>query len=207
MSILNEISSLSTIRKNQQLMSFFMLFVATLMVALVAKTYINLFGADGLILKDYSVSIYGLIIFIPFLGKYVNNNPLFIFKISVVLELTSISMYFLANKNILPEFCVIFGTFSLITSNLIMKPLVTRIDSEITNGCPNYSLLKSKLDNLYTALGALFGALILFASIPFEFTIFTICILLLISRFYRNKVFNEIYFNKSNTNKANILKA
>jgi hypothetical protein len=193
MKILKEISNISNLRKNQQLMSFYMLFVATLLFAFTAKTYYDLFGANGLILKDYSISIYSLIIFIPFIGNYVNKNPLFIFKISVVLELTAITLYFLANKKIQPELCLILGTFFLITSNLIMKPLVTRVDSEITGGCPKYSLLKSKLDILYSALGSVVGGTIVLISVPSEYTITVMVIMILISRYYRNKVFTEIY--------------
>ena len=74
-----------------------------------------------------------------------------------------------------------------------MNPLVTKVDSQVIDGCADYSLFKTKLSSIYTALGALFGGFILLFNVSVELSILTVLALLPISRYYRNKVFKEIY--------------
>ena len=65
--IVKEIGQLSDLRRHQQLMSFYMLFVAALLLAFTDKLYIELFGAEGLIYKDYFISLFGLVALIKIL--------------------------------------------------------------------------------------------------------------------------------------------
>ena len=189
MNLIQQAKSLSPLRKNQQLMAFYMLFVAALMIAVIAKQYISLFGAEGIVLKDYALSLYGLILLFPFLGKWVTQNPMKTFHISI----TATIGYYFSTKNFYPEHILVISTFILVTSNLIMNPLVTKVDSQVINGCADYSLFKTKLSSIYTALGALFGGFILLFNVSVELSILTVLALLPISRYYRNKVFKEIY--------------
>lgn len=193
MNLIQQAKSLSPLRKNQQLMAFYMLFVAALMIAIIAKQYISIFGAEGIVLKDYALSLYGLILLFPFLGKWVTQNPMKTFHISIVLEIIATIGYYLSTKNYYPEHILIISTFILVTSNLIMNPLVTKVDSQVIDGCAEYSLFKTKLSSIYTALGALFGGFILLFDVSVELSIFIVLTLLPISRYYRNKVFKEIY--------------
>ncbi len=195
-----EIKKLSALRKNQQLMSFYMLFVQALLLAYTAKAYVVVFGADGLIAKDYLISLFGLILLIPFLGKTVNKYPIKTFHMAVILEIFAVFCYYLTNIQILPELFLPLGTLILMSSVFIMRPLVTRVDSQVTNACPEYSLLKSKLDQIYIAVGAIFGLAFLGLDISSSFVIPLLIILLLISRYYRNLVFKEIYLGEVSQN-------
>lgn len=198
MNLYKEAKNLSQIRKNQQLMTFYMLFVAALMIAVIAKQYISIFGAEGVILKDYLISLYGLILLVPFIGKWVTSNPMKTFRYSVILEVIATLGYYISTKGYYPEIILILSTVILISTNLMMCPLITKVDSQVINGEDNYSLFKSKMDSVYTAIGSIFGALILMLNIPLDFTIFFMFTMLFMSRYYRNKVFQEVYQENEN---------
>jgi hypothetical protein len=61
-------------------------------------------------------------------------------------------------------------------------------------------LLKSKLDGLYTAIGAFVGAMFILLEVPTVAAISLLTITLGMARYYRNKVVNEIYSNESSEN-------
>tara|TARA_Y100001936_G_scaffold250315_1_gene302778 strand:- start:451 stop:1089 length:639 start_codon:yes stop_codon:yes gene_type:complete len=200
MSIISEIKELSELRKNQQIMSFYLLFVNALMLAISTKFYIALFTGDGLILKNYAISLLGLLILVPAIGKFAIDRPILTFRISVVLEAFSCLGYFLTSFSIFAELSLVTASFLVFASGLIMRPIYTQMDSIVTNGCKNYSLLKSKLDGLYTAIGAFVGAMFILLDIPTVAAISLLTITLGMARYYRNKVVNEIYSNESSEN-------
>ncbi len=174
-------------------MSFYMLFVAALLIAYSANSYVNVFGAKGLILKDYALTSLGLILLIPALGKVINKHPLSVFHLSVILEVLAVLGYFLTDKGFYPVITLPFSTFLLMLSVYCMRPLVTCVESKVINGSAKYSLLKSKLEAIYTALGSLFGATFVYFDVSTSYTISLLFVTLLLSRYYRNKVFLEIY--------------
>jgi hypothetical protein len=193
MSLRNDIEELSPLRKNQQLMSFYMLFVASLMLAYTAKTYISVFGANGVILKDYAICLFSLILLIPAFGKIATKYPIKTFYYCVVLEFIAMGGYFIASENLHPEIILPLSTTVLMTSVYALRPIVTRVDSLVTDGCAEYSLIKSKLDSIYLSTGSLFGGLFIIYDISSYITMPLLIISLLASRYYRNLVFNEIY--------------
>jgi hypothetical protein len=74
-----------------------------------------------------------------------------------------------------------------------MKPILTQVDSIVTNGCGNYSLLKSKMDNIYIAIGALTGVVFIILSVPTIFAVIAYSAALGFARYYRHKVLTEVY--------------
>ena len=51
MNLIKEVAALSPLRRNQQIMSFYLLFVNALLGAAIVMLYVDLFNADGLVLK------------------------------------------------------------------------------------------------------------------------------------------------------------
>jgi hypothetical protein len=195
MLIISEIKALSEVRKNQQIMTFYILFYHALLIAYTAKAYIINFGAEGLILRDYAISILGLMLLIPIIGKAINKHPLGIFYLSLGLEAVSLLGHFLTHQSIYPTIILPLSTFLLVISIYLMRPLVNRINSLIINGCADYSLLDSKLSAIYTVLGSILGSATIYFDISANYTVILLLITLLISRYYRNKVLS-IFYNK-----------
>lgn len=193
MTLFQELNELSPLRKNQQIMSFFLLFVNALLVAVSTIFYVRIFGSDGLILKNYAISLLGLLILIPVLGKIAIKKPLATFHFCVFLEALSVIGYILVAQDIYAPFMLLTASFFIFASNLLMKPVLTQVDSIVTNGCGEYSLIKSKMDNIYLAIGALIGALFIILSIPIIFAVIAYSTALGFARYYRHKVLIEIY--------------
>ena len=196
--LVKEIKALSPLRKNQQLMTFYMLFVGVILIAFTARLYSELFGIEGLILKDYAISLFGLIILYKKIGETVNKNPMETFKLSVKIEIIALVGYFIANKGFMPEAILIISTVCLISTNLMMKPLIIKVDSQVTQACSEYSVLKAKLDNIYIAFGAFVGGILLLGGIPMEISFCIMIGALIMSRHYRFLVFSEIYKQETN---------
>ena len=69
-------AALSPLRRSQQIMSFYLLLVNALLGAAIVMLYVDLFNADGLVLKNCALSVLGLAIFIPALGKMAKEHPM-----------------------------------------------------------------------------------------------------------------------------------
>ena len=191
--LIKEIRELSDLRKHQQLMSFYMLFVGALLLAFTATLYIDLFGSEGLIYKDYFISLFGLVALIKKVGDKSIEDPMATFRFAVKLEFIAMFGYFLANKGFLSEYILIASTICLISANVAMKPLIIKVDSQVTNACSKYSGLKSKLDYFYAALGAVVGGVLFASKLPVELSFCLMVGSLMLSRYYRLLVFKEIY--------------
>lgn len=199
MTLWKEFGALSPLRKNQQIMSFFLLFVNALLLAVSTIFYVDLFDSDGLILKNYAVSLLGLLILVPALGKIAIKRPLATFHFSVCLEALSCIGYFLVAQDVYAPVMLLTASFLIFFSNLLMKPILTQVDSVVTNGCGTYSLLKSKMDNIYIAIGALIGVLFIVLSVPTMFAVIAYSAALGFARYYRHKVLTEIYTDAQTT--------
>ncbi len=193
MSLITECRELSTLRKNQQIMSFFLLFVNALLVATSTTFYIDIFTSDGLILKNYATSLLGLLILMPFLGRFAMNNPILTFRIAIILEFLSCIGYIMVSQSMYESFMLLTASFLIFSSNLLMRPILTQVDSIVTDGCKDYSLLKSKLDGIYTAIGAGIGAAFILLSIPMVYAVVLYIASLALARLYRNRVLIEVY--------------
>jgi len=97
MSLVTEVKRLSPLQRNQQIMSFYLLFVNALLVATTTLMYVDLFGADGMVLKTYIASIYSLILLVPALGKWSQTSPMRTFKVALAMEVLSIVAYILVS--------------------------------------------------------------------------------------------------------------
>jgi len=198
MSLFYQFLELSALRKNQQFMSFYLLFVNTLLVACTATFYIDLFGTEGLILKGYIISVFGLILLLPMMGKYIQNDPLLTFKIALGFEVISMVGYLMVANDYYPHIALPIATLTLVSSGLIMRPILTQVDSIVTNGCKDYSMLKSRLDALYTAIGAMVGAIFILTNVPPYLSLLVLNTSLITARIYRKRVLDEVY-NKNHT--------
>jgi hypothetical protein len=205
-SVISEIKELSPLRKNQQIMSFFLLFVNAMLVAITTNLYLKIFGGEGLILKNYAISMYGLILFIPILGRLAFKYPLRAFVWALSLEAMSVLGYFLSSQSYHEQLFLLLASFCVISSTLIMRPILVQTDSLITNGCANYSLLKSKMDALYTAIGALFGGYCVLTNVSLSITITIFAASLIMARFYRKRVLDKIYTKEEFDNEVITLK-
>lgn len=201
MSIIEEIKALPSLRRNHQLSAFYMLYVNALIIACTATFYVAFFGAEGLILKDYVISLLGLMLFVPVFGKFCTFKPLRTFKIAVSLEAISISGYLMTSLDIMPQTSLIVASYCIVQSNILMRPINNQIDSIVTAGCADYSLLKSKLDALYTAVGAAVGASFLLLGVSKTATVVMLGASLFLCRYYRKRVLTEIYINVVPANK------
>tara|TARA_B100000749_G_scaffold280565_1_gene277292 strand:- start:2361 stop:2636 length:276 start_codon:yes stop_codon:yes gene_type:complete len=74
-----------------------------------------------------------------------------------------------------------------------MRPILTQVSSIVTNGCAHYSLVSSKLDAIYTAVGAGVGVLFIFFDIPNTISIVVLAASLVMARMYRKRVLTEVY--------------
>lgn len=193
MSLISDIKALSRLQKNQQIMSFYLLFVNALMVAVTTLLYVELFEAEGMVLKTYIASVYGLIILIPALGKWAQQSPMTTFKVALFMEVLSIGAYVLVSLDMYAVYLLPLASALILSSNLIMKPILTQVSSIVTNGCAHYSLVSSKLDAVYTAVGAGVGILFILFDIPNTLSIIVLFASLLMARLYRKRVLEEVY--------------
>lgn len=198
MSLLQEIRFLSPLRKNQQIVSFFLLFVNAMMLAITTILYIKTFGAEGLVIKGYSESLYGLVLLIPFFGRFALKHPMIAFNIALCLEVLSVILYILTSQNVMPSITLPLATTFVLSSNLLMRPINIQANSIINAGSSTYSLLSSKLDASYTAIGAMVGGLFIFFNAPTIVMITCFALTLIASRYYRKKVLIEIYVRPDN---------
>lgn len=174
-------------------MSFYLLFVNALMVAVTTLLYVELFEAEGMVLKTYIASVYGLIILIPALGKWAQQSPMTTFKVALFMEVLSIGAYVLVSLDMYAVYLLPLASALILSSNLIMKPILTQVSSIVTNGCAHYSLVSSKLDAVYTAVGAGVGILFILFDIPNTLSIIVLFASLLMARLYRKRVLEEVY--------------
>jgi hypothetical protein len=196
MGVIEELRSLSPLRKNQQQAGFYLLFVNALIIACTASFYVKEFGSEGLVLKDYAVSLLALMLFVPLFGRLVTAKPLNTFKVAVGLEVMSVIGYFMTSLGVMPKVSLLAASFCVVQAGIIMRPTLNQVDSIVTNGSACYSLLKSKLDALYMAVGAMVGASFLLLEVSKTITVLVLGVSLLCSRFYRKRVLNEIYADK-----------
>lgn len=204
MSLITDIKALTPIQKNQQFMSFYLLFVNALLIATTTLFYVDLFGADGMILKSYIASVYGLVLLIPALGKWAQSNPLRTFKVALLLEVMSIVSYVLVTLDYYAMYFLPLASAFILSSGLIMRPILTQVSSIVTNGCAHYSLVSSKMDSIYTSIGAGVGILFVLFDVPNTVSIITLALALGMSRLYRKRVLEAIY-NNDNTETNSVL--
>lgn len=193
MSLVTEIKAMTRIQKNQQAMEFYMVFVKALFLLFSAVSYVKHFGAEGLVMKDYAVAIIGLFIIFPFVGRAVKSFPMTVFRYSVVMEIVALLGFYLVSIEIYPEPILLSSSFILVFSNTIMLPLRTQVESIVIGGCPDYSVTTSKLLNIYVGLSAIVGAFTLWLGISTDYIVIALIISILASRYYRNKVFTEVF--------------
>lgn len=193
MSLINEVKQLSPLQRNQQIMSFYLLFVNALLVATTTLLYVDLFGADGMVLKTYIASIYSLILLVPALGKWSQKSPMRTFKVALTMEVLSVGAYILVSLDVYAMYLLPIASALILSGGLIMRPILTQVSSIVTNGCAHYSLVSSKLDAIYTAIGAGVGVLFIFFDIPNTISIIVLAASLVMARLYRKRVLTEIY--------------
>ena len=193
MSIYCDFTSLTPLRKHQQIMAFFLIFVNAMMIAITTILYIEVFGAEGMILKNYAISLYGLILLVPMFGRFAIANPLTAFKIAIAFEILSIVCYLFANNSVAETVTLPLGSVFVISSGLLMRPILTQAESIVTAGCGEYSLLKAKLDSVYTAIGAFFGGFMVLMATPITVMIGLFAFTLIFARYYRKLVLDEIF--------------
>jgi len=191
--IIKEVAALSPLRRNQQIMSFYLLFVNALLGAAIVMLYVDLFNADGLVLKNYALSVLGLAIFIPALGKMAKEHPMRTFHIAIGFEVLAFVFYMLTIYDVFPHVILPIATIVTYSSNIIMSPILNQTTSIVTAGCADYSLLKSKLDMLYTAIGAAVGACFVIFDVHLTVVMVSYASALAMARYYRHKVLTEIY--------------
>lgn len=193
MSLISDINTLSRLQKNQQIMSFYLLFVNALLVAVTTLLYVDLFGAQGMVLKTYIASVYGLIILIPALGTWAQQSPMTTFKVALFMEILSISAYTFVSFDVYPMYLLPVASALILSSGLIMRPILTQVSSIVTNGCAHYSLVSSKLSAIYTAIGAGIGIVFVLFDVPNTLSIVVLFVSLMMARLYRKRVLEEVY--------------
>jgi len=72
----------------------------------------------------------------------------------------------MVSQSIYAPVMLLTSSFLIFASNLLMNPILNQVESIVTDGCAQYSLLKSKMNGIYTAVGAGVGAAFVLFDVP-----------------------------------------
>ncbi len=155
--MLKQLKSLSKLRK---LYLTYQLLVAACNVFLIAVTatlIIKHFDTLGIILRDYSATLFGLLLFIPGISKYITRNPMKCYPYIVAIEITCVTGYMVASRDIYPEFILVASMFFWGATNTLVRPLRAKNYSQVIKGDGDYAVLSERVSSislvLVTALG------------------------------------------------------
>lgn len=193
MIFIDQLRALSPLRRNQQKMAFCLLFVNALLGATSITLYVDLFTSDGLIVKNYIVSVAGLALFVPLLGRMTTTRPLQVFYTCVVLEGISMLAWYATLYSPYPHVALGIASAAIVSAGLAMSPILKQVESIVTDGCADYSLLSTRLSAAYTALAALIGAAFVYYSLPLVVNVTVFSLALAMARYYRKRVLDDIY--------------
>lgn len=193
MNFIQQLRELSPLRRNQQKMAFCLLFVNALLGATSVTLYVELFTSDGLVIKNYIVSVAGLALFIPVLGRVTTTHPLQVFYVCIGLEIISMIAWYGVLFSPYPHPSLLLASATIVGSNLAMSPILKQVDSIVTDGCAHYSLLSTRLSAAYTALAAGIGSAFVYFSLPLSVNVTVFACALFMARYYRMLVLKGIY--------------
>lgn len=193
MYLIKEIRELSSVRKHNQLVGLFLILTNALLVAYTLKAYVAHFGANGLVVKDYIIQVYSLLLLVPLFGRLVSKSPMITLKIAIAGDVLVLIGYTTVNYLGTAPYLLVSTTVLLVTCTLMVRPSLEKVNASVNNGCPTYSLLKVRLDAIYTALGAGLGLSLVYLDVSNYVTLSILTVTLLSCRHYRLKVFRVIY--------------
>ncbi len=191
--MIKEFKELSNIRKYTVYNAFLVALVNAFVVAITLTLVIDLFGADGAMFKQYATNIWPLLIVIPFFGNLTSKDPRKFIRLSVIAELLSLGLFACAEYGYYPNVTFILALSILLTSNVLMNPPRTQVNSIIINGEKDFSIFLEKIRSMSLAIGSIVGLGVIYFELDILVNIVGMFICLVASRFFVIKLFDEVF--------------
>tara|TARA_B100000700_G_scaffold252166_1_gene283531 strand:- start:10625 stop:11356 length:732 start_codon:yes stop_codon:yes gene_type:complete len=191
--VIKEFKELSQIRKYTVYNAFLVALVNAFVIAITLTLVIKLFGADGAMFKQYATNIWPLLIVIPFFGNLTSKDPRKFIRLSVIAEILSLVLFAAAQYGFYSSITFVSGLAVLLTSNVLMNPPRTQVNSIIINGEKDFSIFLEKIRSMSLALGSIVGLGVIYFELDILVNIIGMFICLVASRFFVIKLFDEVF--------------
>lgn len=193
--MLQQLKGLTQLQLEHIYVLWSLIIINTFLVAFSTLTYIELVEAQGLVIKDYLSSAYGLVLVLPFIGRWNKKNPMGCLWWSITLELLAMLgfVYVSYTRNDGTVEVLIISTVLLLSGNFLARGLNTKVNSSVIHGCTDYSNLIVSTSALCTALMAGFGLLVIYYGANMSIILMLLIGSIMVSRYYKIRVFKIVY--------------
>ncbi|AFI55381.1 hypothetical protein TSMG0098 [Halocynthia phage JM-2012] len=187
------ISKLSVIQKDYLWVTLSLIFINTFLIAYTIITYINIVGSQGMVIKEYLVSAFGLILVLPYIGRMNKAYPIRCLKVAIVLEVGCMLGYTYVSFNPEAIYVLFISTFALVCANILSRSMNTKVGSYVVAGCDDYSNLITSYSALCTGVCSLIGLVLMYYEVNVIVVLVLLNVSILVSRHYKLKVFKVVY--------------
>lgn len=191
--ILNNLRTLSEIKRNHLWVTQSVIFINTFLIAYTMITYIAAVGSQGIVIKEYLAAAFGLILVLPYIGRLNKTYPIRCLKVSIILEVGCMLGYTYVSFNPESVYILFTSTFALVLGNFISRGMNTKVGSVVIGGCDDYSNLITSMSALVTGVCSLVGMVLMYYEVSIVIILTLLNISILVSRHYKLKVFKEVY--------------
>jgi len=155
--MLQQLKNLSKVRKLLLIYSFLTQACNVFLIAVTATLIIQYFDALGIILRDYSAPIFGLLLFIPKVSKYIVDNPFKCYPYIVAIEITCVTGYMVVAQGFYPVPILLLSMFFLGSCNTLVRPLRTKNSSQVIKGDGEFAVLAERFSSLAMVIVTVIG--------------------------------------------------
>lgn len=191
--MIKEFNNLSYVRRYTVYNVFLVSIVNAFLIAITLTLVIELFGADGAMFKTYAANLWPLILLVPFLGGLTSKNPKKAIRYSIVAEFSGLTCFSISQYGYKPEIFFILGFAINVTSNILMTPPRTQLNSIVINGEKDFSIFIEKVKSFSLATGSILGLMVIYFEIDILANIIGMFISLALSRYFVVKIFDEVF--------------
>lgn len=192
----NDVRSLSKLQFDYLMISLSIIFINTFLIAITTLMYVSLVGAEGLIIKEYLFAAAGLVLILPYIGRFNKKYPIRSLKITICLDFMWLAGYTYVVYDPTAMWTLFISTSLLVVGNFLCRSLNTKVGSSVINGCDDYSNLLTSTSALCTGLSALIGLLVMYYEVSTYIVMFGLVITSLFNRYYKLQVFPVVYPNR-----------
>lgn len=168
-------------------------FTGTIMVAILTMEIVMNFTADIVLLKNYLVQAPTLLILVPFISRWMRNNPIACYRIKGVLSISGLVGLLIVELVDASKiwYLVDAGLVSIIA--LLMMIHKSYYKSAVVNKCKEYSETCGYVEMFNNITYVALGVILVTFTIPTVYLLMLVIPLECIERWLENKCVDEVY--------------
>lgn len=144
-----QLQNLSKLRKLHLAYSLLVAGCNVFLIAVTVVLIVKYFGDLGIIIRDYSIPIFGLLLFLPKISQYIADNPFKCYPYIVTIEIGAVVGYMAVAQGIPHAVPVLlFSMFMLGSSNTLVRPLRAANASLVVAGDKEYAVLAERFSSI-----------------------------------------------------------